>query len=201
MTERRDYLPVCNDHGVPLPDFQATFCIRCVQPECSRSQQGGLFETRVATWEERLFKSPPRMPREDPLYTTIAAKRFVEIDPGRIPEISGGKSEWMDPLAVTDAEPAARKPRPAPARRGADVEATVSEAEPQAEPSRLEPLPMRPLLNTPFAQGAMIGGAPAPAPSTAKPVDPWASVMPPASGPVLEAVPVVKTGARIKIGG
>src|SRR5262245_35854302 len=118
MPERRDYLSVCNDQGVPLPDFQATFCVRCVRRECTRSRGDGLFETRVATWEERLFTNPARMEKGDPLYSALAAKRFVEVPVGRIPEING-RSEWLDPRALDEPAPVAR-PRPARAARVVD---------------------------------------------------------------------------------
>src|SRR5690606_19815310 len=112
--ERRDYLPVCNDKGVPLPEFQATFCVRCVQPECSRSRAGGLFESRVASWEDRLFKNPPRMSKSDPLHAAIAAKRFIEIDVGRVPEV-GGRSDWIDPRSLEEPKTPTRRPRKAKA--------------------------------------------------------------------------------------
>src|SRR5262245_46744848 len=163
MTERRDYLPVCNDLGVRLPDFQAMFCVRCVQRECTRSRGDGLFETRVATWQDRLFRNPARMDKSDPLYPTLAAKRFVEIDTSRIPEING-RSEWVDPRALE--EPPVAKPRPAKAGRAVppapptDAGPEVENPSPPAEPvtprqPRGEP------LNTPFERPVMLGSAPA----------------------------------------
>lgn len=194
MTERRDYLSVCNDQGVPLPDFQATFCVRCVQPECSRSKAGGLFESRVATWQERLFVNPPRMAKDDPLYAVISAKKFRDIDVGgAAPSIGRGAatSSWVDPLA-SEESPSAPKPRSAPRRPATGVVESAPEksVEPVPSPQSKPSLP----VNTPFAQGTMIGGG---APS--KPVDPWAleksQVAPPSGGAV------VRPGAKIRFRG
>jgi hypothetical protein len=193
MTERRDFLSVCNDQGVPLPDFQATFCVRCVQPECSRSKAGGLFESRVATWQERLFVNPPRMAKDDPLYAVISAKKFRDIDVGgAAPSIGRAtpSSSWVDPLAseepTTPPKPRSAPRRPAPVVESEPEKSVESVPTPQSKPS----LP----VNTPFSQGTMIGGA---APS--KPVDPWAldtSQVPPPSGGT-----VIRPGAKIRFRG
>lgn len=199
MAERRDFLSVCNDQGVPLPDFQATFCVRCVQPECSRSKAGGLFESRVATWQDRLFVNPPRMPADDPLYASISAKKFRDMEVGRTPEVGrglSGASVWVDPLALDEA-PREPKPLPRPASRNS-VPSTV-DAEAAAEVSLQttpEPPRAKPELptNSPFAQGTMIGGAAAP-----KPTDPWALAPPLESSPSSgAAAPVVSAGAKIR---
>lgn len=197
MPERRDFLAVCNDQGVPLVDFQATFCVRCVQPECSRSRAAGLFETRVATWQERLFDNPPRMPKDDPLYALLSAKRFIEVDVGRVPNVRG-PSEWLDPRALEESTPVeaprpARPPRPGPAE--------VSVPAPEGGPApRVEgtPLGHRAPLNTPFVQGTMLAGTPA-QPAAA---DAWAAgtsaVLATETPP---SAPIVKAGARIKFTG
>lgn len=94
---KQDFLGVCNEHNVPLDDFQRQFCIRCLQPECTRSQVGkSKFEERVATWEDRLFLNPSRLDPSDPRYQGIAAKRFLAIapsDPNR-------QSSWDDPRDI-----------------------------------------------------------------------------------------------------
>lgn len=186
MPDRRDYLPVCNDQGVPLPEFEALFCVRCVQPECSRSKAGGLFEARVSTWKDRLFDNPLRMPKDDPLYAAISAKRFIEIDTGRIPEI-GGRSEWVDPRGLEQPAPQVSKPR---AARKAP-----------AQPPNVPPVSERQegaprVLNTAFQQGAVLGSPPTSpkAPSA----DPWAPPAPVGPEPASPAVPQVKAGARIR---
>src|ERR1051325_467081 len=148
MSDRRDFLSVCNDQGVPLPDFQAWFCVRCVQPECSRSRAGGLFETRVATWEDRLFKNPPRMPKDDPLYSTIAARRFIDIDPTRIPEVNG-RLDWVDPRGLE--EPKEPSPKPRAARKPKPSEPALRADEAPAPPAqRVEA--RRATLNSAFEQ-------------------------------------------------
>lgn len=189
MSERRDYLPVCNDQGVPLPDFQATFCVRCVQPECSRSRAGGLFETRVSTWKERLFENPPIMPKEDPLFSSLAAKRFIEIDMGRVAEIHG-PSEWVDPRKLEESASPASKPRAAPPPK---VPIEGLPLEPGASPSqRSAP---RVLLNTDFKQGSVLRDE-AVAPVEAKPVDRWSAPPAPRVEALDTGIPVVKTGAK-----
>lgn len=91
----RDSLKECNNQGVPLQDFTLQFCSRCMQPECIRSQFGkSLFEKRVTSWESRLFLEVPRMADEDPRYSSIAAKNFLQIDTSKPYEVRG----WVDPL-------------------------------------------------------------------------------------------------------
>jgi hypothetical protein len=193
MPDRRDYLAVCNDQGIPLKDFQTTFCVRCVQPECSRSRAGGLFETRVQTWEERMFANPPTMPKDDPLYGILAAKRFIEIDTGKIPNVRG-PSEWMDPRALTE-EPESTTVKPRPATR-APRPAPTPESSPQPGG---RPGPLQAPLNTAFAQGTMLEGAPA---AAAPKPDRWASTPVPApAASETSGVPVVKVGAKIKFTG
>lgn len=177
MPERRDYLAVCNDQGVALNEFQQTVCVRCVQPECSRSRAGGLFETRVSSWQERLFEKPARMTRDDPRYAAISAKHFMEIDVAR----SSARGEWLDTQALEEPV-AAAKPRRAKAVTAKSPDATESLSPPRVG-----------ALNTPFQQGTMLEG-PAPAPA-AKPVDPWAARVKAATP---APVNLVKTGARIK---
>lgn len=191
MPERRDYLSVCNDQGVPLADFQATFCVRCVQSECSRSRAGGLFETRVTTWQERLFKSPPVMAKDDPLYGVLSAKRFVEVHSGRVPEIRG-PSEWMDPRSLSD-----ELGEPSAPRRAAKPPRAVEDA-PSDESPRPRQAPARPVLNTQFVQGAMLDGSAARPPKA----DRWESAAPTVvAAPESPNAPVVKAGAKIKFTG
>lgn len=193
MPERRDYLSVCNDQGIPLPDFQATFCVRCVQPECSRSRAGGLFETRVTTWEERLFKNPPRMPKDDPLYAMITAKRFIEIDTGRIPEVNG-RLEWVDPRGLEEPKEPSAKPRPVRKPKPPDSTPRVEESTPRVGPPEARRAP----LNSDFEQGALLIDPRVTAPVSRKPVDPWGGVATAPAASVKPDVPVVKAGAVIK---
>lgn len=92
---RRDQLAECNTDRQPLDEFQAGWCGRCVNPECTRSLYGQTrFDLRVNSWEERLFRNPPRMDPSDPRYRDIAGKRFLTVDVGPAPEIRS----WVDPL-------------------------------------------------------------------------------------------------------
>ena len=96
MTQRQDQLSECNVAKVDLPSFEAGWCRRCIAPECTRSLYGqSRFDIRVNTWEDRLFKNPPKMATDDPRYNGLSAQRFITIDTGRTPEIR--TSNWIDP--------------------------------------------------------------------------------------------------------
>jgi hypothetical protein len=188
MTTRTDLLPECIPQGVPLDAFKTEWCDRCVNPECVRSQVGSSkFEVRVKDWEEKLFKNPPVMDPNDPLFVAIAGKRFITIDPGRMPEI---RSSWIDPQDIKEPEP---------------VPEFVSSSEPAPEPQvkAREPSPPKPETsprstlalvgeNAPDQSGKILRGAPGE--STTK-ADPWAPADPPDPADV-----VVQPGARIKVG-
>jgi len=87
MPMRRDYLKECHaqvvkqvKENLPLEDFGSAYCVRCLQPECSRSTHGMTkFDQRVATWEERLFLKVPRMDQSDPRFGEIASKEFHPV--------------------------------------------------------------------------------------------------------------------------
>ena len=97
MAGKQDFLGECNSQKVSPEDFRQQFCIRCLNPECSRSQSGSsLFEQRVATWEDRLFNQAPKMNMQDPRYEKIRAQKFRSLDLSARPEIHGGSS-WVDP--------------------------------------------------------------------------------------------------------
>lgn len=192
MTQTQDFLVECNEFGVPVEDFTAAHCSRCLQKECHRSQHGrSRFEARVGSWQERLFTNVPRMAASDSRLVTLQAKRFVEV-PGRIPEVGS----WLDPRdldqpavspqampiqPVAEAPPPPAPPPPAPPPPAPLVEA------PQ-DPARTRTAPR--LMNTPVSNGRMIGGRVPPAPS-----DPWAAKPQETAG-----LKVVKPGARIKLG-
>jgi hypothetical protein len=182
--DKRDYLGECNDQKVPLEDFQAAFCSRCLQVECHRSRAGNSkFEQRTGTWVERLFTETPRLNPEDPRYPALSSQNFINIDVGRTPEV---RSNWVDPLTVQEVEP---------------VPAVSVEIPPKIEPSpQQEPAPKSPgqiprhmiLANAPDQSGKMLPGAP---PPTTQPVrDAWAT-------PEKPEGTVVRRGATIKLGG
>jgi hypothetical protein len=111
MVERSDQLSICNDQRVALDDFKAAFCDRCFQTECTRSQSAGdRFEQRVTDWHKKLFVSPPRMDPQDPRFSMLAAKKFLMIDTGPIPEV-GRSSAWLDPRDLNEGSPT-RAPAP-----------------------------------------------------------------------------------------
>lgn len=205
--ERRDHLKLCNEHNVPFQDFERQFCSRCLQPECTRSRAGeSKFEHRVHNWQDRLFDNVPTMPNDDPRLVSIRAKKFMAIDPGRVPEVGQG-SAWLDPRDLPQEPEVSAEPVPASVEEPVDPvlqeEAAVAE-EVDSEPSEdqvsdpqnppANPLP-RFLMNTPTQSGQMVGGREAP--KAAPPRDPWAPKEEPQTGDV----EVVKPGARIRFDG
>jgi hypothetical protein len=206
---RRDYLPECNDLRVPLADFQAQFCERCVQPECSRSQYGkSRFDQRVSTWTERLFEKVPRMDPHDPRYLPIHNAPFKMIDGARAPSV---RSNWVDPREIADPKPAPKVALPAvsspkvvppvtfEAPASSEVPAEAPQAPAEAPPSvtrgpRPAPSPLA-LGNTPPPPKMLPG-----AEKAAEKPDAWASPTQTPS-PALPGERVIKRGARVKLGG
>lgn len=192
-------MAVCNNFGVPIPEFSEAFCIRCLNLECSRSTAQSSFSQRVTTWEDRLFLNPPRMDASDPRYATISAHKFVGIGPSTMP----GLSSWIDPRdleekpEVTISLPA---PAPAPPHRSLPVLQeppveipTLVEA-PEPVPVRPEPqIPPQPPMQTPFQQGTMLGTAPSKSGVPSK--DPWD--LPPKTS---DGTSVVKPGSKFRFG-
>lgn len=205
MAERRDYLAECNSEGVAIPDFEAAFCARCLQPECQRSRFGqSRFEKRTSNWKTRLFEAVPRMDDSDPRIIQLRTKRFIEVPTGRIPEVGSG---WRDPRDLVDEPlPIATPPvSSVPPRAVAEEpeEAPVSEPPPAMAPPIPAPSPISPPavseaplatrpLNTPRQQGQMLGGR---APVAPKTQDAWAVTPTETKG-----LPVVRPGTRIKMG-
>lgn len=196
MPQKQDLLAICNEFGVPVQDFEAQHCSRCLQPECNRSQHGkSRFEARIDTWQERLFTHVPRMPESDPRLVQLRTTKFIEVSTGRTPEVG---SNWMDPrdldeapathqAASVPAEPEPEPPSVAPPPLSVETKVAVEPPEPRPEPRRPAP---RQLLNTPSTNGRMIGGR---KPET--PNDPW-EVKPKET----QGLKVVQPGARIKLG-
>ena len=164
---RRDQYGECNDRGMPLADFQAGWCSRCMNPECTRSLHGKTkFDLRTETWFERLFEQPATMPTTDPRFEVIAGQRFISVDTSRVPEVG---SSWVDPHALV--KPASI-PEPEPV--------LVAPSAPVVTPVAL-PLVGGPdvLRNAPDQSGKVLPGAPAGVPpvpvrSTTDPWDPSA---------------------------
>lgn len=185
---KRDFLGECNDQAIPLEDFRLAFCVRCFQPECSRSQYGtSKFESRVNSWQERLFQAP-QLPRTDPRYAAIQAKRFLTLAVGPAPNVS----TWIDPQTLPVAQEPARV-APAdptlvrPILTPPQIPNSIMESPSQTQ---LDKIPARP-TNTPNAGPQMIG-----TPEPAK--DSWAGTV---SQPLKPEERLVKPGARVKMGG
>jgi len=216
---RLDYLRECNDQQVPVEDFRLAFCVRCVQPECTRSAHGTTkFDQRVATWEERLFSKVPRMDPTDPRIREIQAKQFKMFNPPV--QAIGTPSAWLDPRDLAEPDPVPQDSEPPPA---VEEEEPIPETEPAPVPIPEEPLKVpespepapqpvaastKPMvkatttklspdllqMNTPKQSGRMLPGKPATAPK-----DPWAAPEPPRK--TEQGVVVVKRGATVRLGG
>jgi hypothetical protein len=201
---RSDLLNECIPQGLPYDAFKEAWCARCVNPECVRSQTGhSKFENRIADWEEKLFKNPPVMALDDPLYVAIVGKKFITIDPGRTPEI---RSPWIDPKDLKEPEPDPEpqadvhvpEPQAVPVPQVPDeavvLEPVVEAREPSPPKPKPSPRSTLSLLgqNAPDQSGRVLLG-PSGAPTTK--ADPWAPPDPPDPADV-----VVQPGARIKMG-
>jgi hypothetical protein len=179
---KSDLLAECNNLKVPFQDFFDAFCSRCLQKDCSRSQSGkSRFETRVATWEERLFTSVSRMDPSDERFSKINTQHFVNIDVGR----SGEAPSWLDPREV---ETTKEFSIPAPQSLAESAPSPIVES-PLKSPESVVTSASG-LVNTPNRPGQIIGGKP-----TVLVSDPWKSTQPIKPGEI-----VVKPGAKIKLG-
>jgi len=117
MPMRRDYLKECHaqvtkqvKENLSLDDFGSAYCVRCLQPECSRSTHGMTkFDQRVATWEECLCLKVPRMDQSDPRFGVIASKEFHPVQESLV--VHGwGDAEEPIPKMVVPAEPSQGEP-------------------------------------------------------------------------------------------
>lgn len=213
-TSKEDYLPACNNQGVPHADFQAAWCSRCMNPSCQRSIAGSsLFEKRIGTWQDRLFEHPETLSKEDPRYAMIAAQKFQDIPSGKSLPVVGASpqapsSSWLDPrdLEKPAGDPPKAKPprsrtRKAKAQKETPREVTaVPEEAPQQvveSPKSVETTlpaataPRQGPFQTPFQQGAMLGGGIPP--TSSPPKDSWAAPV-----PHVETARVLKPGGKIR---
>jgi len=219
MMSRVDLFGECNVDGNPIDVFTAECCMRCVNPECTRSSFGkSKFDLRVSTWHDRLFEKVPKMDPGDPRFQEIAAQKFMIINPALTVASSTG---WVDPRDVEASQPSqVPTPEPQVAAMEAPAMAAASALEPKtSEPAALEPqtapkpsqtpepqpapvkatgnLPKHLVLeNTPAKRGQMLQppvGTPQP-----KSAGSWDAPIPSTD---TDGVKVVKSGARVKLGG
>ena len=137
MSPKKDFLGECNNFAIPIPDFTASFCQRCWQGECSRSQFGkSAFDQRVSTWIERLV-TPPKMDPNDPRYLPIVNQGFRPIQT-TVPSV------WSDDTGESAAAPAVPQVVQAP-------EVTMNLTPPAPAPKIGEKMNL--LMNTPQQAG------------------------------------------------
>lgn len=156
-----DYLKECMSEvgNVPLDQFNQIYCLRCGNQECARSKVSNSFESRVKTWEDRLFRNPPRAADDDPRFDNIRAKNFRPIGQQSL-EIHDTQQIPITPLKEENPKPAPEPPPPLP-----KPEAVAPKPAVQPKPAPAPPAPASPptppnIGNTAFNQGAMIGGSP-----------------------------------------
>lgn len=204
--QKLDYLGECNHLKVPIQDFQAAFCARCLQKECGRSQAGkSRFEQRTERWFETLFQKPARMDSSDPRFSQIQAKRFLDVVQDAPYEIGRGPaaSAWLDPRDLAEAQ------RPVAAPLVEEEKAPDTDPSPPPPPDPKEEMPVKaappePISppaprprNTNFQGGQMLSGKEPPTKQPTPVYDPWAPTTKPSQP---DDVKIVKPGAKIKLG-
>jgi len=210
MTQRHDLYGECNTVGAPNEVFAEQCCKHCINPECTRSAFGKTkFDQRVNTWYDRLFAHVPRMDRGDPRFEGIAAQRFMLINPALT---VNSQASWVDPrdlsdqVAVPNRAPDPPEPVPEPPQVQEAPQAPVAES-PPVEAPQAPSLPVVPpqqstgrlspnlvTANTAVQQGRMLQ----PPPGAPKPSNSWDAPVPTTD---TAGVKVVKSGARVKLGG
>jgi len=204
MKKRLDLYGECNLKQAPVDVFTAECCMRCINPECTRSQFGtSHFDARSQNWFERLFLDVPRMDPGDPRFNDIRAQKFLLIQPA----IAVNTSAWVDPRSLEAPKveaPIIAAPTPAtpviepPASPPVVVE--VIQPEVSSEPIT-PPVVERgdrrvdPTINTPPKSGQMIGS------KSSSAGQGWVQPTIPPPGPQMDNAKVVRTGAKIKLGG
>lgn len=208
-TPRRDQLAECNTAKEAVNSFQEVWCKRCVNPECTRSTFGqSLFDRRVNSWEDRLFRNPSRMSESDPRFKGIAGQKFLSLDLNAPVEVRG----WSDPMAsdtvvekptiiekptVVEKLAVVEKPAVVAASEVKQVETQILAASEPPKELRVDPVSVRSVaapeilsMNTLSQGGRMLSGVISPQPV---PRDPWAAPEP--------AENVVPVGGRVKFKG
>jgi hypothetical protein len=199
MTQRHDLYGECNTVGAPTEVFTEQCCRHCINPECTRSAFGKTkFDQRIGTWYDRLFAHVPRMDQMDPRFEGIAAQRFMLINPSLT---INSTASWVDPRDLSDQVVVQDPPvLPEPVREAS----APAQPTPKAAPELPEPTVSQPstgrlptnlvTANTAVQQGRMLQ----PPPGAPKPSNSWDAPVPTTD---TDGVKVVKSGARVKLGG
>ena len=150
-----DYLKECLSDitakikkSVPIDQFNAEFCVYCINKECARSASSNmLFDRRVNNWESLLFRDVPRAKENDPDYDDIRFRWY------KVPEVSTERTatnnvvisapttpEVSKPQEVKHVDVKRKKPRPKKAKTNVNEERSeVAEADRQVPGPVLEP--------------------------------------------------------------
>jgi hypothetical protein len=90
---KTDLYGECNLDSIPVDVFTAECCMRCANPDCTRSTAGqSKFDLRVNTWYERLFSNVPKMSPDNPKFESFSSQKFFPINPSL-----SINSKWIDP--------------------------------------------------------------------------------------------------------
>lgn len=105
MSEKKDLLGYCNEHGLPPRQFMQTFCYRCRNNECVNASWGGsIWQTRMSIQQDKLLNNPHFADPANPKYDHIRERDFPSLLEKAIQlEIADKRGDWEIPeVAVTD---------------------------------------------------------------------------------------------------
>jgi len=105
MSEKKDLLGYCNEHGVPPRQFMQTFCYRCRNHECSNASWGGsIWQSRMRIQQDKLLDNPHFAHPDNPQFDHIRERDFPSLLEKAIQlEIADKRGDWEIPeVAITD---------------------------------------------------------------------------------------------------
>ena len=162
---KADFLRECMaDVGqVPIDEFNAAYCLRCANRECSRSGLSAMsFDRRVANWQKDMFTNVPRASETDPRFASIRVKNFKTVNqpvsvttPQQAPQ-PAVQQMTLPPDSPLEAPADASTPETTPEPHALVPETSHSETERVIEPPSVA-APQQTAYNTPFNQGVMLG--------------------------------------------
>lgn len=186
---QQDLMDGCNEHAVPVSEFESLFCVRCRQPACVRAGWAkDRFAQRTATQLERL-SNPLIANLENPRYAQFRELDFPSLlDKAVRLSIADQKNDWNIP------EKAVLKTETSPLADAPNSDLALSPLEPEIS-SDVEPLrpigpahmPARNVASNP--DGILLDG---PVPKQEPLADPWAAPKPKSL--------IVAVGSRVRLG-
>jgi len=105
MSEKKDLLGYCNEHGMPPRQFMQTFCQRCRNTECVNASWGtSVWQNRMRNQKEILLDNPQFADLRDPKFQRIHTNDFPSLLEKAVQlEIADRRGDWEIPeVAITD---------------------------------------------------------------------------------------------------